>query len=148
MKINKKYKQGFTLVELLMGALVMAVLILAVAHVFYYAWMGWSRNVQSVNMQRDAYLAMEQIAREIRNSNIDEVSADGSGIYFTPDGSLANPRTSTVNILTSDIAQFPNINIESFTVRKNGNQVGVSFTLFTDGRTDENDYAMTILTRN
>ena len=102
-------------------------------------------------MQRDAVLAMQQIAREIRISNVAEISHDNSGIYFSP-SSPQLVRTNSVNILASDIAVFPGVNIEpnSFVVIPdiNTNAFTVNFTLFTDGDYDRNDYQITVNTRN
>ena len=130
--------------ELLLSMLTLAVVVLAVGHLFFYSWTGWVVNSRSVAMQRDAYLAMEQIAREIRNSNIDEVSGDSSGIYFVVDGT----RSSAIDILAADIPASPNVNISGFTVRENDDSVRVAFTLYTDDYTDQNDYEITVKTRN
>ncbi|MEE9369728.1 MAG: type II secretion system protein [Pontiella sp.] len=138
-------KQGFTLVELLMAAVVMAVLVTAIGSVMYYSYLGWLNNTRSVNMKRDAYIAMEQIAREIRNSDITDITHDSSGIYFSQ---VSPARTYAINILAADIAVFPNVNISGFTAQSIGDAVEVSFTLFTDGNTDQNKYEMTVKTRN
>jgi len=79
-----KTKNGFTIVELLVSILAFSIMILAVGLLLIYGMLGWRKNTHSVNMQRDAVIAMEEISREIRNSNIAEIGYDASGIYFTP----------------------------------------------------------------
>lgn len=145
MKIRKQCK-GFTIVELMMAMLAMAILSLAVGSMLVYGWMGWRRNTESVGMQRDAVLAMNVVAREIRNSNISEISADAAGIYF--DAGVVRP--SATSFLASEIAYTRGININNFNVNMNvaDNAVTVAFTLFTASGTDQNDYAMTIKPRN
>ena len=61
-------KAGFSLVELMVAALATAILILAVGSMLVFGWIGWKRNNDSVNMQRDASLAMRTMARAIRGS--------------------------------------------------------------------------------
>ena len=141
---TKRTKQGFTIVELLVAMVAFSIMILAVGLMLIYGWLGWRKNTHSVNMQRDAVLAMEQIAREVRNSNIAEITDDAGGIYFAP----GIVRSNDVNILTTDIAVFPGVNIEDFGVSYITNAVTVSFTLFTDGNADRNDYEITVNTRN
>lgn len=141
---TKRTKQGFTIVELMVAMVAFAIMILAVGLMLIYGWLGWRKNTQSVNMQRDAVLAMEQIAREVRNSNIAEITDDAGGIYFAP----GIVRSNAVNFLTTDIAVFPGVNITGFDVSYVTNAVTVSFTLFTDGNADRNDYEITVNTRN
>jgi Tfp pilus assembly protein PilW len=146
---TKKAKQGFTIMELILSVVAFAIMIMAVGLMLIYGWLGWRKSTQSVNMQRDAVLAMQQIAREIRISNVTEITDDNSGIYFTPSLPAA-VRTNSVNILASDIPVFPGVNIEpnSFDVSYMTNAVTVRFTLFTDGDYDRNDYQITVNTRN
>ena len=147
MKIMR-LRKGFTIVELLVAMTAFSVMILAVGLLLVYGWDGWRKSTHSVNMQRDAVLAMEQIAREIRNSNITEITDDSDGIYFT---ALGFVRTNSATILAADIAAFPGVNIDpkSFDVSyAPTNAVTVRFTLFTDRNADRNNYEMTVNTRN
>lgn len=141
-----KTKEGFTLVELLVAMLAFSIMILAVGLMLVYGWLGWRQTTHSVNMQRDAVLAMEQIAREIRTSNIADITHDSAGIYFSP----VVARTNSATILASEIAVFPGVNLEpnSFDVDVVTNAVTVKFTLFTNERVDRNNYEMTVNTRN
>lgn len=147
---QKSSKAAFTLLEMLLAMLAAVFLMITVVHVFYYAWLGWIRNTHSVSMQRDATLAMERIAREIRSSDIGEISGDSDGIYFAP-SSIPNVRPNAVNILATDIPVFPGVHIAGFNppvINVSSNTVKVSFTLFTDENADQNYYEMTVTPRN
>lgn len=144
---TKKQCKGFTLVELMVSMLAFAVMVLAVGSMLFYGWLGWRRNTESVSMQRDALIAMNVIAREIRNSSINEVSGDAAGIYFTASSPVI-VRSSSVNYPASDIAFSPGINIRNFGVNIVSNTVDVGFTLYTSDGADENQYRMFINTRN
>lgn len=129
---------GFTLVELMMSMLAMAVLLLATGSILVYGWLGWRRNMESVSMQRDATIAMKMIARDIRNSNISDVSGDAAGIYFNGSSFLA-----------ADIAISPGVNMNNFEPPLIvSNTVVVAFTLNTSDNADENRYRILVNTRN
>lgn len=146
MKI-KNQSSGFTIVELMVSMLAFSVMVLVVGSMLFYGWLGWRRNTESVNMQRDALIAMNTIAREIRNSTISEVSGDSAGIYFAASSPVV-VRTSAMNYFASDIAFSPGINIRNFGVNIVSNTVDVGFTLYTSDGADENQYRMFINTRN
>ena len=73
MKLNKQSKRGFTLVELMVSMVVLALLSLTIGSVLIFTWTGWHRASDSVAMQRDASLAMRMIAKEIRASDSDDI---------------------------------------------------------------------------
>ena len=81
----KKSCDGFTIMELLMAALAFSIMMLVVASMLVYAWQGWKRNTEIVNMQRNATIALMMISKEIRNATYDEITA-GSGISFAGSG--------------------------------------------------------------
>ena len=85
MNKTRKSRNGFTLVELMVATLAFSILVLAVGSMLVFGWMGWKRNNDLVNMQRDASLAMMMISKEIRNASYDEI-IEGSGISFTGSG--------------------------------------------------------------
>ena len=146
MKI-KKQRSGFTVMELMVGMIAFSVMVLVVGSMLVFGWLGWRRSAESVAMQRDAVIAMNMIAKEIRMSNLGEISYDSAGIYF----GVSNPevvRSAAVNYPAADIAFSPGVNIKNFGVAIVGNTVDVDFTLYTHDGTDENDYSMSINTRN
>ena len=61
-------KSGFTIMELLVAMMATAILALIVGLMLVYGWQGWHQNTASVEMQRDATLAMQVIAKEIRRT--------------------------------------------------------------------------------
>ena len=135
---RKKRCAGFTLVELMMAMLAMSVLLLATGAMLVYSWLGWRRNMESVSMQRDAVIAMETIGREIRNSNISDISGDTAGIYFN--GS---------SILAADIPVGSGVYLTQFdSPVLVSNAVIVAFTLSTSDNADQNTYRMLVNTRN
>lgn len=143
----RKQSKGFTVVELMVGMLAMSVMVLVVGSMLFYGWLGWRRSMESVGMQRDALIAMETIAKEIRSSNISEVTGDTAGIYF----SVSSPvvvRTAKFQYLAADIPFNPGVNIKNFGVRTVDNTVTVRFTLYTSDGADENAYRMSVNTRN
>lgn len=89
-------KSGFTLVELMVVALAFSILALATGSMLVFGWQGWKRINDSVDMQRDASLAMYVMTREVRKSssaNITDgnnqlgcVSPGGTNITFTVSG--------------------------------------------------------------
>lgn len=131
--------------ELLVSMITMSILVLVVGSMLIFGWRGWYRMSDSVNMQRDAVIAMNWISMQIRNSKSSEISWDSSGIYFSADGFR---RTNEVNITLSDIAYFDGVHVQNFNVSTNNNGVRVQFSLFTDGNLDANDYDMTVMPRN
>ena len=136
-------QEGFTVVELMVGLLATTILSLTVGTMLVFGWRSWSHYTEWVGMQRDATIAMRSISREIRKSNIDEISFDESGIYF---GTNA-VRSSRIQFLATNIPYASGINIRNFRVGTN-NPVTVAFTLFTDSRTDQERYVMTVKPRN
>ena len=93
-------KSGFTLVELMVTAVAFSILALATGSMLVFGWQGWTRINASVDMQRDASLAMHVMAREVRkcsrtnnmvnvtsgNDVLGCVRPDGTAIDFTVSG--------------------------------------------------------------
>lgn len=68
---------GFSIIELMLGVIAMAVLVLAIGSMLVFGWRGWRHGNEIVNMQRDASLALRVIAKEIRMSNFSAIT-DGN----------------------------------------------------------------------
>lgn len=60
--------QGFSLIELLMASLSAAVLVVTMSTMLFYGYVTWSRNTRSVNLHRDATLAMQTLERSLRQA--------------------------------------------------------------------------------
>jgi Tfp pilus assembly protein PilW len=150
---TKKQSDGFTIVELMVGMLAFSVLVLVVGSMLVFGLLGWRDSKESASMQRDAVIAMNIIAREIRNSSIDEVSGDGNSINFA--ASPAVGRNSDVVFLDSDIAYGSGVVLTSwddpvFDTSSIAGSTGVvvRFSLATSRGTDANNYEMTVYPRN
>jgi prepilin-type N-terminal cleavage/methylation domain-containing protein len=78
---KERRNEGFSLVELMLATIAFGILAVSVGTLLYFGWLGWRINKESVAMQRDASLAMRMMAKEIRNSMIDEIDTS-SGIRF------------------------------------------------------------------
>lgn len=117
--IYRKHRTGFTLVELLVSMVALSIVALTVGSILYYTWIGWKRNQDSVNMQRDASLTMRMVAKEVRRTAINNISGGNSLICgtksFVPNGKDLNYNgmaivdgwlidfTSTVNTNTGSV---------------------------------------------
>ena len=143
--MKKRNKRGFSLTELMVSLVAFTVMSMAIGSVLVYSWKGWRDYSNAVDMHRDAMVAMRTMAKEIRNSNIDEISGDGDSIDFS-DGTT---RTNAYSFPTSEIAFSPAVILESWTLPAiSSNSVTVAFTLRTIRRADERDYTMTVYPRN
>ena len=152
MKI-KKQSAGFTIMELLVAMIAFSILILLVGSMLVFGWLGWRDNKESVSMQRDAVIAMNLISKQIRISNVDQVTGDANGIYFA--ASSAVGRNSDVSFLSSDIPFGSGVVLNSWTTPafdtttiSGATGVVVRFTLATSRGTDANNYQMTVYPRN
>ena len=59
---------GFTLVELLMASVAAAVLVVTMGIMLVYGFTTWHRNTRSIDMHRDATLAMRTLDRALRQA--------------------------------------------------------------------------------
>lgn len=138
-------KQGFSLIELMVAMVAFSVLTLVVGTLIVYSWMGWRDHTESVNMQRDAMIAMRIMAKEIRSSNISEVSGNEDSIDFT----AISVRTTSRVFAKSEIASSSGVVLDSWTEPVIGsNYVTVAFSLRNSRGADRNDYLMSIYPRN
>lgn len=90
---KKRASRGFTIIETMIVILASSILALVVGTMLAAGYAGWRYNNNALTMNRDASLAMEVIAREIRNSGIDDIkignvsfsantTAQGSSLQF------------------------------------------------------------------
>lgn len=141
----KKSKHGFSLIELMVVMLAFSVLILIVGSVLVYTWKGWKNYSEYVALQRDAMLAIRMVEKEIRNSNIDEISGDSAGLYF----SNGTTRTNTYVFNSTDIVSSPGVLLSTWENPVIGsNSVQVAFSLKTQSGSFNREYEVTIHPRN
>jgi prepilin-type N-terminal cleavage/methylation domain-containing protein len=151
-------KQGFTLIEVMMAAVAFALLVVAVGSMLVFGYMGWRRNNDLVNMQRDASLTMMMISKEIRNASPDEIadgtggiSFAGSGISFTESGNNivhSGSGMATVNgwLVPNSFITTKREFFGSLTGSETNHWVEVDFTLATTTETES--YSIKVSPRN
>jgi Tfp pilus assembly protein PilW len=131
---------GFTIMELMVGILAMAIIALAVGSMLVYGWNGWRRNMESIEMQRNAMVAMHVLEQRIRNAAMDDIGGFGSQtLTFTDDP----------NFSASEFSEGSFVKLEAFTADTNDlGGVEVDVTLSTVSGADENEYSITVYPRN
>jgi prepilin-type N-terminal cleavage/methylation domain-containing protein len=138
-------RQGFTIVELMLAMTAFSILVLAVGSMLVFVWKGWRDYSEAVGLQRDAMVSIRLLNKEIRNSNIDELSGDASGMYF----SVGSTRTNAFQFLSSNIPYNPGVDLYSWSEPVIGsNYVDIAFTLRTRRGTYQKTYEMTVYPRN
>ena len=70
--------KGFSLIELMAAALISSILALTAGLMVYYAFVGWIKNNRSIELQRDATIAMDMFTRTIRPREASDITAVGS----------------------------------------------------------------------
>lgn len=83
-------KKGFTFAEIMVSALIFAILVVAILSVLTVGQKAWHADTGKVELQQEARLAMDGMIREIRESNASDmtISDNGSRIDFSiPDAS-------------------------------------------------------------
>lgn len=144
---NRKSCEAFTIVELLLSMIAFGLMVLVVGSMLVIGWIGWRDNSESVAMQRDAMVAIRIMAKEIRNSSIDEISGDGNGIYFAANSD--HGRDSEIAFTTNQIPANSGVVLQSWDSPVIGtNNVVISFSLANSRGTDQRSYEMTVYPRN
>ncbi|MBI9020629.1 MAG: prepilin-type N-terminal cleavage/methylation domain-containing protein [Verrucomicrobia bacterium] len=87
------YKNGYTLVELMITMVAASILILIVAMILVMAFQSWRINNAYADLRRDSALAFYMMARDVRESSYD-------GLDDTIDGSLEAVSAVNSNITT------------------------------------------------
>jgi Tfp pilus assembly protein PilW len=66
-------KSGFSLVELLAGALAASILAITAGTMVFHAYDAWDENHRAVNVHRDGRNAMDMLSRAIRSASMTRV---------------------------------------------------------------------------
>ena len=72
---RKKDCRGFTIVELMLGMVIAAILVLTMAAILWASFSAWRKNSDAVEIQRDATFAMDMISRAIRPASASEIDS-------------------------------------------------------------------------
>jgi prepilin-type N-terminal cleavage/methylation domain-containing protein len=83
-------KSGFTLVEMMVAMLAASVLAITFSAMLIATYRSWENNRDFVKMQNDASLAIALIGREIRKSNIEDITING--VKFSEDPAASGDR--------------------------------------------------------
>jgi Tfp pilus assembly protein PilW len=77
---KKQYRKGLTLIELLVTIVAASIVILTVALILIMAFRSWRIDNAYVDLRRDAALAIYLISRDIRESDVTDVTTAMNGI--------------------------------------------------------------------
>jgi prepilin-type N-terminal cleavage/methylation domain-containing protein len=138
--MKRKNTAGFTLMELMVGMLAMAIMALTVGSLLVYGWKSWRSTSESIQMQRNAMVSMRILEHRIRNASMADISGFGTQTFtFSADPDFSS----------AELSDGPFVTVKSFTATTNSlGGVEVSFTLATTGGADEDTYSVTVYPRN
>jgi len=88
-------KKGFTIIELMVGVVLSSILAITAGVMLYYIFSSWKNNSIAVELQRDATVAIDMMARRIRPSPGTYIRSGGSQYFSDADsisiGQLSSP---------------------------------------------------------
>lgn len=93
-KINKK---GFTIIELMVAIILSSILAITAGVMLYYVFSSWKNNNIAIELQRDATIAMDMMARRIRSSTSTCIRSGGSKYFNDVDRISIGQITATQN---------------------------------------------------
>ncbi len=136
-----------------MTAVAFSILALATGSMLVFGWQGWKRMNDSVDMQRDASLAMHVMAREVRKSSIGDITVgnnqlecvdpSGTNVSFTVSGgNLDMTKNSTLSL------RLIRRQAVSLVTTKNTANRSVTLTLSSAAGDDPSQIVSTIYVRN
>ncbi|PSU88641.1 MSHA biogenesis protein MshO [Photobacterium kishitanii] len=102
--------QGFTLIELIMVIVVMAILTIGIGRFVSLGTEGYLQTRDREQLQSQARFAVERISRELRDAvpNSLEITSDGQCLAFKPiqyNGDYVNPSLTNIDVITGFITQ-------------------------------------------
>jgi len=74
----KNRTSGFTLVELIVVVLVVALVVLVATQIPLFSLSSWTKGSERLKMQRDAHLVMIKIQRELRPASLSNIDVSDS----------------------------------------------------------------------
>lgn len=154
MRTKLKSREGFTLVELLVGMLAVGMLSLVVGAMLFFGWKSWRVNNASVEMQRDTSLAMRVIAREIRRTPINQITVGTSLTCVNTNGTYVFSQSGgDLNLQVDSQAAWPLIrnyvdSVNGFSTTKTNALGIVSVSLNLTAGDDISNNRMVIYSRN
>lgn len=88
----KKSKSGITIIELMVAIASSAVLAIGIGSVLYFSFLSWNRNIESVEVQRDATLATRVLKKQVRLSRSIDITVQPNRIDFEANDVRINPQ--------------------------------------------------------
>ena len=107
-------KQGFTIVELMVGMLVSAMLALVVGTTLVFTYKAWVANNISVKSQNDYTISLELIGKAVRESRLSDIRISGKS--YADDSTASGDE---LVLLANDVRPA------DITVRKTGDRLVV-----------------------
>ena len=126
--------------EMMVAMLAGIVLALTASTMLVFSFSAWSTHTKSIKMQNDASLAMLVIGREIRESNLDDITYEGNGLAFATNAVRSNV-TSIVMSGNQLVFQPSGLVLvedwlNTFSAQATGSYVNISLSLLNDGSQD------------
>ncbi|MBC8206077.1 MAG: prepilin-type N-terminal cleavage/methylation domain-containing protein [Kiritimatiellales bacterium] len=90
---KQNHKNGLTLIELMVAMVAASIIILIASLILIMAFRSWRVNNAYVNLRRDSAFAFTMMARNVRESDTDEVEWAG-GTLTIPSSVLGKPTVS------------------------------------------------------
>jgi len=136
----KNRNSGFTLVELMVVVVVVALAVLITTQIPLFSLSSWTKGTERLKMQRDAHYAMVKIQHELRPASFTEVSVPNDSTLVIGEVSFYVDKegTSETNPFFYDLVQESGGNEElivegdidtDFNVTLEGSAVKMTFTL-------------------
>ena len=133
-----KHNAGFTIVELMIAMTAACVLSITAGIMLVYTYSNWSRNIETVQLQRDATLAMSRLSRSIRATSAGNITVPLTGQSATQ---LTIPPSefrissgcliydSDTDVTGGELAIVDNGRLKTFTVTNLATGAGISIVL-------------------
>ena len=127
----KNRDSGFTLVELMIGVLLLSLLALVVTQIPLFNLRSWRKGNERLEMQRDAHYAMLRIQRKLRPARLSHIDVSdpstlviGDETFFLQETNLfyQNPEGTQEVVIEGDVGT-------QFTVTPTGGAINVALTL-------------------
>jgi hypothetical protein len=140
--MNRTYKGGFTLIELMVGTVSATVLALVFSAVLIFGYRGWTRLKAEADMQTDADVAMRTMDRIVRGaSNATWIAGTSTLVVTNTSVHTFSKPSSGSNLLWNTSTLIAN-RVGTFSCVKTGSIVAVTLRLAEGLETMEMKYSI------
>ena len=98
-KTLHSHHAGFSLIDIIMGMLAAAVLVLTMGTMLFYGYKSYVHNSQMLELHRDGTAAVQMLTPKIRGASPSRVTVAGGQITILPRNIFVDP---TVSFFTND----------------------------------------------